>query len=131
MTSFPPSNPPGEATGAEENGLRVRPYLVTGGRTQTSVDLPLECQVLTTATGRESIATLDHERRRIAELCISPHSLAEISAHLGMHLQVSRILVGDLVQSDAVTTRQAKATSASNRPDLQLLERVLDGLQSL
>lgn len=131
MTSFPPSNPPGEATSAEVNGLRVRPYLVTGGRTATTVELPLECQVLTTANGRSSIGSLDHERRRIAELCVSPHSLAEISAHLGMHLQVSRILVGDLIESETVTTRQAKATPTSNRPDLQLLERVLDGLQSL
>lgn len=111
--------------------MRVRPYLVTGGRTRTTVELPLECQVLTTAAGKTAIPTLDHERRRIAELCVSPHSLAEISAHLGIHLQVSRILVGDLIQADAVSTKQARSASSNNRPDLQLLERVLDGLQSL
>ena len=47
-----------------------------------------------------------------------------------MHLQVARILVGDLVNDGLVTTSTAP-TQSTERPDLNLLERVLDGLQSL
>ena len=32
--------------------LRVRPYLLTGGRTRSSVDLALEAQILLTPKGR-------------------------------------------------------------------------------
>lgn len=114
----------------ELSGLRVRPYLVTGGRTRSSVELPLEAIIRVTPEGEQAVSQLQHESRRIAELCKQPFSIAEISAHLGLHLQVTKVLVGDLVAAGHAATHQA--TSETNqRPDLQLLERVLDGLQSL
>jgi hypothetical protein len=56
--------------------------------------------------------------------------LAEISARLKIHLQVARVLVGDLVQAEQVAIHTASKDN-DRRPDLQLLEKVLDGLQSL
>lgn len=110
--------------------MRVRPYLLTGGRTRSAVDLPLEAQVHTTPEGTSQLGTLDHERRQIAELCVEPQSLAEISAHLSIHLQVARVLVGDLINEGIAETNTA-SPEPTERPDLRLLERVLDGLQSL
>jgi hypothetical protein len=110
--------------------LRVRPYLLTGGRTKSDVDLPLEAQVRTTDEGGEGSATLPPEKRAILELCAQAHSVAEVSALLRTHLQVTRILIGDLVNEGQVTTNTATAQS-NERPDVRLLERVLDGLQSL
>ena len=110
--------------------FRVRPYLLTGGRTRTDVDLPLEAQIRTTPEGHQALASAGLERHRILELCAEPQSIAEISAHLSIHLQVARVLVGDLVNEGFVGTQTATGP-ASARPDLQLLERVLDGLQAL
>jgi hypothetical protein len=121
---------PEEGGPETSTSFRVRPYLLTGGRTRSEVDLPLEAQVQTTDVGRVRMRALGHELRAITQLCVEPQSIAEISAHLGIHLQVARILVGDLIKEGLVATHQA-AKRPSDRPDLRLLERVLDGLQSL
>lgn len=112
------------------DALRVRPYLLTGGRTRSAVMLPLEAIVRTTPEGAQRMARLDHERRRIVELCLHPQSLAEVSAHLRLHLQVARVLCGDLI-AEGLLGSHAATTPAPERPDVRLLERVLDGLQSL
>ena len=109
--------------------LRVRPYLLTGGRTRSAVDLPLEALVRTTESGNASAGQHSREQQQIISLCANPQSVAEISAHLKIHLQVARILLGDLVQEGHVATHTS--AQPTERPDLQLLERVLDGLQSL
>lgn len=108
--------------------LRVRPYTVTGGRTRAAIDLEIETMVQTSVghNGRGLVT----EARAILTLCAAPQSIAEISAHLSLPLQVVKVLVGDLVASDRVSTHSAAPASGS-RPDLALLERVLDGLQSL
>lgn len=112
------------------SGLRVRPFLVTGGRTRSAVDLALETIIRVTPEGQKAVNSLQLEPRQIVELCHQPLSIAEVSAHLHLHLQVAKVLVGDLVQSGHVATHSA-TNEATSRPDLLLLERVLDGLQSL
>jgi len=115
---------------SSDAAFRVRPYLLTGGRTRSSVDLPLEAQIRTTQEGHAALSSAELERHRILSLCAEPQSIAEISAHLTIHLQVARVLVGDLVNEGLVTTQTANS-QPTERPDLQLLERVLDGLQAL
>lgn len=110
--------------------MRVRPYLLTGGRTRSAVDLPIEALVLTSPAGLSQIEELSHERRLIVQLCAERQSLAEISAHTRTHLQVAKVLVGDLI-TEGLLTSLSGATATNSRPDVQLLERVLDGLQSL
>ncbi len=111
------------------NELRVRPYTVTRGRTEAEIELAVETMIQ--ATVNEGCATRQEtESRAIIELCREPLSIAEISAHLALPLQVVKVLVGDLVLEGLVATHGGGA-DASGRPDLALLERVLDGLQSL
>ena len=55
-------------------------------------------------------------------------SAAEISARLRLPLGVARVVLGDLVDEGFVAQN---TRSATGRPDLRLLERVLDGLQAL
>ena len=62
-------------------GLRVRPYVLTGGRTRSAADLPIETLVKVTAQGRllgPVCPRTQEDRRRSDE----PLSIAEISAHL-------------------------------------------------
>ena len=110
------------------DGLRVRPYAITGGRTRAATEVPIEAIVYRTPKGEKAVASLSMERRQILDLLSSPQSAAEISGRLRLPLGVARVVVGDLVDEGfvALNTR-----SATGRPDLRLLERVLDGLQAL
>lgn len=110
------------------DGLRVRPYAITGGRTRATTEVPIEAIVYRTPRGEESYRTLSLERGQILSLLSTPQSTAEISARLRLPLGVARVVLGDLIDEGfvAMNTR-----SSSGRPDLRLLERVLDGLQAL
>ena len=110
------------------DGLRVRPYAITGGRTRAATEVPIEAIVYRTPTDEKVVSSLSLERRQILSMLASPQSAAEISARLRLPLGVARVVLGDLVDEGyvALNTR-----SASGRPDLRLLERVLDGLQAL
>lgn len=108
----------------------VRPYALTGGRTRTAgVDLPLEATVATTVAGRAVAVELAHESKVIVDLCRTPTTVVEIAAHLQVPLGVARVLVADLTETGYVTVHHHG--SDPHRPDMQLLERVLDGIRSL
>lgn len=114
--------------GDSGDGLRVRPYAITGGRTRARTELDIESIVYRTPHGEKSGGSLPLERGQILALLSSPQSTAEISARLHLPLGVTRVILGDLIDEGyvAVNTR-----TATGRPDLRLLERVLDGLQAL
>ena len=109
--------------------LRVRPYTVTGGRTSASVQLEIETMIKR-VDGRAVDGGLVPESRSIVDLCHQPLSIAEISAHLHLPLQVVKVLTGDLMTAGLVASHNPTA-QPNGRPDLALLERVLEGLQSL
>jgi hypothetical protein len=107
---------------------RVRPYAMTGGRTRsTHDDLEIETLVCTTSTW-EQPPKLTVEQRAIAALCHDILSIAEVSAHLHLPLGVIRVLVGDMADEHLVMVH--RPAHAGDRPDLALLKRVLDGLQT-
>ena len=114
-----------------ERRLRVRPYAMTGGRVRSSTELPLETIMLATERGSDSTGDLTLERRRICTLCLEPIAIAEISAHLEIPLGVARVLVGDMVTEGLLDAHRTEVAGDGDRPDLRLLERVLDGLQAL
>jgi hypothetical protein len=123
--SYPPS--PADDTPSQ---LRVRPYLLTGGRTQVDIDLPLESLIRATEDGTATVDELNLEREQIVRLCQEPISVTEVAARLGLPIQVGRVIIADLINEGLVQAHVAQAMP-SERPDLNLLERVLDGLQSL
>ena len=115
----------------EDAGPVVRPYAVTGGRTRPAANraLELEALVFTTAHGRAMVRNLDPEQQDIVLLCQNIQSIAEISARLNLPVGVARVLVGDMIDAGLVhVTRPARPTE---RPDVALMEKVLDGLQTL
>jgi|tagenome__1003787_1003787.scaffolds.fasta_scaffold18340291_1 uncharacterized protein DUF742 len=118
----------------EEGGpaFRVRSYVITQGRTRSTVDLPLETLVKVTPQGVSAAPRLALERKKIISLCNAPISIAEISAHLRLPLGVARVLVGDMAEQGLLNSYKPQhAKTGEQRPDLKLLERVLDGLQAL
>lgn len=112
--------------------LRVRSYVLTQGRTRSNADLPIETLVKVSAQGSSAAPRLALERKKIVQLCTAPMSIAEISAHLSIPLGVARVLVGDMAEEGFLTSYKPQhAQTGEQRPDLKLLERVLDGLQAL
>jgi hypothetical protein len=117
--------------GEDGPGRLVRPYAMTGGRTRSSgAEIPLEALVIVTDEGRRRAPGLAWEQRAIAELCASPMSVAEVSAHLKVPLGVARVLVGDMAAEGSVEMSGASGSEQAPN-DLNLLERVLNGLRAL
>jgi Protein of unknown function (DUF742) len=110
----------------------VRPYTLTNGRTRSRGEelLPIEALVVSKAAAQLRAAALPPAQRRVVELCGSAISIAEISAALDLPLGVARVIVGDLAADELVQVHMPQ-TGESDRPDIELLERVLNGLQSL
>jgi hypothetical protein len=111
--------------------LRVRSYVLTQGRTRSNADLPIETLVKVTPQGASAAPRLTLERKKIVGLCSAPLSIAEISAHLSIPLGVARVLVGDMAEEGFLKSYKPQHAKTGERPDLKLLERVLDGLQAL
>ena len=112
-----------------EQGPLVRPYAVTGGRTRPDYELAIEALVSTTRLGDRSAESTAPERQQICYLCRLARSVAEIAAYLRMPLGVARVLVGDMAQEGLVRVHQAH--TPTDRPDLALMQRVLNGLRNL
>jgi len=108
---------------------RVRPYLLTGGRSEPDDDdLEIEAQVVSTALGLAGLEHHLYEARDIVALCTVPLAVAEIAVRLGLHLGVARVLVGDLVTSGDLVVRRPESGQHRNA---QILERVIRGLEAI
>jgi hypothetical protein len=113
----------------DQSSNLVRPYAVTGGRTQPSYQLQIEAMVSASHYEARDLSVLSPECQSILGFCRDWRSVAEISAVLRMPLGVARVLVGDMAMEGLVRVHQAD--HAHGRPDLNLLERVLSGLRKL
>ncbi|ATL32180.1 DUF742 domain-containing protein [Streptomyces formicae] len=106
-------------------GRLVRPYTVSNGRTRPTSRLDLLSQVM--ATGAAPIGYLGPEHSTAIGLCEAPRSVAEIAAQLKLPAVVTKVILSDLIDCGALTT---KAPDFYHNPtDRSLLEAVLDGLR--
>ena len=106
-------------------GRLVRPYTVINGRTRPTTALDLLSQVM--ATGATPLGYLGPEHEQALDLCRAPVSVAEVAAHLELPAAVTKVLLSDLVDCGALTTKPP--TFHHNPTDRSLLEAVLDGLR--
>jgi len=119
-----------QRAGEEEAvGRLVRPYTVTGGRTQPRYQLQVEALVTATVYEPRDLSVLAPECQAILQFCRDWRSVAEISAVLRLPLGVARILIADMGADGLVRIHQRD--DAEGRPDLNLLERVLSGLRKI
>jgi hypothetical protein len=108
--------------------LAVRPFLVTAGRVSDDAQLPLETQVVATQEGLAALSALTFEQHDIIAACREPLSLAEIAARLHLHLNVVRVVAGDLRNANQLTVHAPQAGTAN---DLSVLRRVIEGLRAV
>ncbi len=110
---------------------RVRPYVLTSGRTRPDGYLGVETLVsarpATPRRPRQPMPDVAH--RAMVELCARPRSVAEVAALMEVPLGVARVLIGDLSRSGVL--RVHRAPTLDGKPDLSLMSRVLDGLRQL
>ena len=125
-----PARPgPGFATEQEGATKLVRPYTVTGGRTQPRYQLAIEALVTATVLEPRDLSVLAPECQAILQFCRDWRSVAEVSAVLRLPLGVARILIADMSADGLVRIHQRD--DSEGRPDLHLLERVLSGLRKI
>jgi hypothetical protein len=117
--------------GTDEDGATrlVRPYTVTGGRTQPRYQLAIEALVTATVLEPRDLSVLAPECQAILQFCRDWRSVAEVSAVLRLPLGVARILIADMGADGLVRIHQRD--DSEGRPDLNLLERVLSGLRKI
>ncbi|MCP2255679.1 Protein of unknown function (DUF742) [Prauserella aidingensis] len=115
----------------EENRLRVRPYVITRGRTEARDDLAIETLVTVNPAGPWARDGNNADYQAVRRLCVEPRSVAEIAALLAVPLGVARVLLSDLLGADLVHVHTASAPDETGRPDFALMQRVLAGLHRL
>ena len=109
----------------------VRPYMLTAGRTESSVELSLEAPVRTLESALYHRWPPNDMRGRIVQLCTKSPSVAEISAFLDVPLGVARVLVGDLVTSGYLQVQATLSDRSTHDERRELIGRTLRGLRAL
>lgn len=103
----------------------VRPFMLTGGRTQPVHDgLRIETQLR--AVPAALSAPLRFESRRIVEMCQVPMSIADLSAALGAPMGVVRVIVADLIAEGYVLVGDVPGELPT-----ALIERIRDRVRAL
>jgi hypothetical protein len=115
----------GDHLGYPDQDPMIRPFVLTGGRTDTNV--PVEALTISSLDSLVDVTHLSSEQQSIVELCHTPQAVAEISARLGLPLGVTRILISDLATMGVVYISQVAGASS----DLDLIGRLLDGIHRL
>ncbi|MFF1920027.1 DUF742 domain-containing protein [Streptomyces sp. NPDC058221] len=116
-------------------GPLVRPYAMTGGRTEPGsggahFDLIALVTPDDTASGGSQDALLGPEHRILLTLCRNgTQSVAELSADADLPVGVVRVLLGDLLESGYV--RVSRPVPPAELPDERVIREVITGLRAL
>lgn len=122
---------PGDDSSDDPPGARW--YVVTGGRTQAKHMLDLLASVR--ATGRAvDLSGLTHQHLRLLDACRADGdtesvTVGDVVTAVPFPLMVARILLSDLIESEAVVHRLTLVTGEPPSPDL--LQRLHRGLIKL
>jgi Protein of unknown function (DUF742) len=129
----------GESWKRRESGPVVRPYAVTGGRTEPAdgevLDLIAVVLATTPAAGgsrsgggsEQSRRTPEH--RKIIDLAKQPATVADIASGTRLPVGVVRVLLADLIMLGAI--KVVRQRPAREMPSDDLLREILNGLRAL
>ena len=109
----------------------VRPYMITDGRTDPTVALPMEAAVQALPQVAPPEWQPGDVKREIVELAQTNPSVAEVAARLGLPLGVARVLIADLVVAGYVKVAATLGDMMAPSARRELIERTLHGLQAL
>jgi Protein of unknown function (DUF742) len=116
-------------------GPVVRPYAVTGGRTEPADGAVLDLVAVvvaadgSTGAGDDPIR-LTPEHRKILSLCQRPVTVADIASDSALPVGVVRVLLADLILEEAVVVIRNRP-AAVQLPGNDVLKEILNGLRAL
>jgi hypothetical protein len=110
--------------GAEEDEVVVRPFLLTGGRTNPVQD-GLRVESMLSAPPAALSAPLRFEARRIVQLCQRPMAVADVAVALRVPLGVVRVLAADLIAEGHLRP------AATGELSIEMIERIRDRVRAL
>jgi Protein of unknown function (DUF742) len=118
---------------ARDAGPVVRPYALTGGRTEPADGEVLDLIAIVVASDRAASTgnalALSPEHRRILGLCREPATVADIASDIALPLGVVRVLLADLILQGQIRVLPHQPTG--EQPRVELLREVLHGLRAL
>lgn len=110
-------------------GPLVRPYALTQGRTKAHrYDLDLVSLVVSLRPEVHA-KLVEPECATVLWTCQNPISVAEVAAKIDLPLCVVKVLLADLIERNYVIFRTG--WGPSNTPDLDTVQKVLDGIRQL
>lgn len=115
----------------KQSASRARPYTLTGGRTRARIEMPIEAPVEALVSSDELDVAPGDVHAVIVQLCGRRPSIAEISAYAGLPIGVTRVLVGDLVESGHLRVHATLTDRSTATERRRLIERILSGLRAL
>jgi hypothetical protein len=114
-------------------GPVVRPYALTGGRTEPADGEVLDLIAVVVASAQDGMADdplgLSPEHRRILGLCRRQVTVADVASDMALPVGVVRVLIADLIQQSRMTVVPRRP--AGEQPSTDLLKEVLHGLRAL
>jgi thioredoxin-dependent peroxiredoxin len=122
----------GTEPGTAHEPSLVRPYALTGGRTDAGVELALEAPVeALDTTAKPPRWARNDVRGQILTYCVQSPSVAEIAARLSLPLGATRFLVGELVTQGYLRVHAPLGDSMTIDERRELIGRTLSGLRAL
>ncbi|OAR24612.1 hypothetical protein A8W25_19765 [Streptomyces sp. ERV7] len=116
-------------------GPLVRPYAMTGGRTEPAaggirLDFIALVSMAADAPGAAEESLLGPEHRSLLALCrTETQSVAELAADSDLPVGVVRVLIGDLLEAGHISVH--RPVPPAQLPDEKILREVIDGLRAL
>jgi hypothetical protein len=118
----------GETWYDDDAGPLVPLYAVTGGRAHSG-RYELDLITLVVAVAPDVHAPLvEPEQADVLWACAYPSSVAEVAAAVRLPVGVAKVLISDLVERNYIMFR---STWQPCSPDLEMMQRVLDGIRNL
>lgn len=125
--------PAGDKWVNRDSGPVVRPYALTGGRTEPAdgevLDLIAVIVASRSGAGADDPIGFSPEHRKILGLCRRPVTVADVASDTALPLGVVRVLLADLTLQGRITVLPQRP--ADERPSADLLKEVLHGLRAL
>ena len=116
-----------------DSGPVVRPYALTGGRTEPAGGAVLDLIAVIVVTGQGGAPgdplRLSPEHRRLLGLCQRPATIADVASDTGLPVGVVRVLLADLIQHGRIKVLPQRP--AGEQRSTELLREVLHGLRAL
>lgn len=107
----------------------VRAYVMTGGRTKSSITLDFHTMLSIVPGAHGEGSRLTFERAKVFEACKGdPLSVAEVAVRVGVAIGVIQILAADLIEEKLLRPHIADRKLHS---DIAFLERLSHGIRAL